>query len=263
MLKLDSFRYVNLTEPLPLPIVSAFIRLGNKYGIQTLCIEGKTRIFSEIPANWADMAAGPLPTWKFVTQPDIWFELVLFARATGLLSILPYTLYVCCAMHPSEIKGGIKREDGTMACLSKDDQITCLAGWQIILTEQMNTTYTWVDTNPHHDDPFASKKCSLIRQKSKMDLLNPPTIAGLYTFDAAAFDLNNLCSICLAQAEAMHNTGREELWEKLPSLFDLPPWEELKKEREMCVPISSMFPSVRSLTIYTNCIGSDVRIHST
>jgi hypothetical protein len=37
-----------------------------------------------------------------------------------------------------------------------------------------------------------------------------------------------LCKPCLESLAAAHEKARAELWDRLPSFFGLPPWEELK-----------------------------------
>lgn len=60
----------------------------------------------------------------------------------------------------------------------------------------------------------------------------------------------------------MHKTGREKFWELLPSLFGLPPWEELNKEREMYALIPSMLLYMRSLMTYADFIENNVDTHN-
>jgi len=37
-----------------------------------------------------------------------------------------------------------------------------------------------------------------------------------------------LCISCIGSLAVAHEKAREELWDRLPSFFGLPPWEELK-----------------------------------
>lgn len=136
---------MGLKESLPLPVISAFVRLGTKYDIYKLRIEGKKRIFDEMPVDLAHAHTAINPEWKLVTQPEhCWFELVIFARNTGLLSILPFALYACCQIYSaSEIMQGIKRGDGVILSFAVSDQLACLAGFQAICEAQAETTFSW------------------------------------------------------------------------------------------------------------------------
>jgi hypothetical protein len=53
-----------------------------------------------------------------------------------------------------------------------------------------------------------------------------PTIALRKWSDVV--EVVDLCGNCLEEAEAIHEAGRQVLWNKLPSLFDLPFWSRLK-----------------------------------
>ena len=61
-----------------------------------------------------------------------------------------------------------------------------------------------------------------------------PSVAGLDEWGSIddLSTLKKLCEYCSRIAKSSHRVGRLEFWDQLPSLFDLPPWEELLKERE-------------------------------
>ncbi|KZP04934.1 hypothetical protein FIBSPDRAFT_1045358 [Athelia psychrophila] len=228
--------YVGLEEALPLPVISAFIRLGMKYDIHKLRIEGQKRIFNEFPDALACVETGVNghwnPTWKFVRRPKHWFELVTFARTTGLLSILPFVLYTCCQRYSTfKIMGVSKQSDGTLISLSIQDQLACLAGFQGICKAQAETTFSWVYANSRPTN-CTSEGCSLFRDAYLKFKFTPvPAIAGLETFKSEVRH-GGLCSVCADHADEMQRKGREQFWLLLPSLFGLPPWEELCKERQ-------------------------------
>ncbi|KZP19781.1 hypothetical protein FIBSPDRAFT_790422 [Athelia psychrophila] len=222
--------YVGLEEALPLPVISAFVRLGTKYDIQKLRIEGKKRIFKEFPADLDHAHSAVRPEWTFVAEPYCWLELVLFARTTGLLCILPHALYGCCQLYtPSQIMGGTPQRDGTMVVLSVADQLACFAGFRAMCTAQAETTYSWAYSK-HPPASCTSTTCSPIRQQViNLNFTSSPLVIGLQKFPYRSV----LCSACADQAEEMHEAGRAKFWVLLPSLFGLPPWEELNKEREL------------------------------
>ncbi|KAF7978940.1 hypothetical protein HWV62_44155 [Athelia sp. TMB] len=84
---------------LPFAEFAAFLCLGQKYDIEVLYLEAKRILFDMAPAELS--AYYPQP--QYVDRDDIeipkaiCMELVLLARRTGLLSILPYALYECSA----------------------------------------------------------------------------------------------------------------------------------------------------------------------
>lgn len=38
-----------------------------------------------------------------------------------------------------------------------------------------------------------------------------------------------LCSACIEEAKTIHERSRRALWDELPSIWGLPPWDELTK----------------------------------
>jgi len=38
---------------------------------------------------------------------------------------------------------------------------------------------------------------------------------------------NELCEMCASVAKEEHDRGRREVWNELPGIFGLPPWDEL------------------------------------
>lgn len=226
---------MGLTELLPLPVISAFIRLGTKYGIRKLRIEGQRRIFDQAPVDLANLStnADDKPTWTFVAEPEHWFDLVAFARTTKLLSVLPYAFYHLCAhFRASEITGGWTQKDGTIVSLSVPDQLACLEGFQAICAAQAETTFSWA-YKKETSAGCTGKRCSLGRlEYLAQHFTGLPTIQGLDRFQKLKLRNSGLCSGCADRAEGMHNAGRKAFWAMLPRFFGLPPWEELRKERE-------------------------------
>lgn len=178
-------------------------------------------------------------TWKFVKSPEHWFELVVFAHTTGLLSILPFAFYVCCVRYTaSEIMGAARLADEKTIFLPIQDQLACLAGYRAICKAQAETTFSWAYTEKSTEG-CTSTRCTHIRaQYLNLYFTSAPIIGGLSNFSKPDRRQSGLRAVCVDQAEEMHNAGRKEFWRLLPSLFGLPPWEELCKERELYVLLS-------------------------
>lgn len=62
-----------------------------------------------------------------------------------------------------------------------------------------------------------------------------PPIHGLDTFEditSSSLFAFELCDQCIGIAKQSHAQGRKDFWDQLPEVFDLPEWNELKKERD-------------------------------
>ncbi|KZP30901.1 hypothetical protein FIBSPDRAFT_814333 [Athelia psychrophila] len=225
----EEVRHAAPGKPLPLPILSAFFFLGRKYGIRTLFIEAQERLYKEFPLDLEDMEAATVGGWGVIKDAP-YVDLAIFARKAGLLSILPHILYGCCDSYtPREITGGvlIGLSDDSVRYLPPQDQIICLSGYQAIFKAQAETTYRWIRSPDHFYfccACYSSRSLSLSKRFTPLLL-----VSGLDTWDDSDFDY---CGNCVEGAKMEHRIGREEFWELLPSLFDLPSWEELRKERQ-------------------------------
>lgn len=220
-------------KKLPVAVLAAFLCLGRKYDIPKLRIYGEERIYHEYPLELVDYDAaynGPFPA---IIYPSSLFELVKIARKAELLSILPPLLYECCqSSSASDIALGDKLADGLYMILSSVDQLACFTGYHAMYVAQAETTYSWAYDEEDLSDGCIGPACKRIRQEYLIHRFTPvPPIVGLERWDESG-QLEDMCEACTKQAEKMHNEGREKFWALLPSLFGLPPWEELAKERE-------------------------------
>lgn len=103
--------------------------------------------------------------------------------------------------------------------LSADNLLACLAAWEALKTTQALTTFAWVNSPVgKYSNCTSPQKCAAIRKDWLLDLFYPNhPHAGLMTWDEHIGP--NMCSLCIAIAEQMHNKGRAEFWEELPCSF--------------------------------------------
>ncbi|KZP13125.1 hypothetical protein FIBSPDRAFT_835408 [Athelia psychrophila] len=217
-------------DKLPFGVVSAFLCLGQKYDIRSLYVEAQRRLFREFPATLA--AEDALEDWTAIDGPH-YMDLVVLARKTGLLSILPRVLYGCIRNHSVDVIIDGERVDGCLKSLPIQDQVTCLAGIQGIYQAPIDTTFQWLwdTTKSLAVDCAQPKRCIKGLQKICSDLFTPAP--AVYGYDKWVSDYSDvLCSKCTKIWMERHEEGRKDFWEGLPGLFRLPPWTELLKERE-------------------------------
>ncbi|KZP30457.1 hypothetical protein FIBSPDRAFT_926324 [Athelia psychrophila] len=173
--------------------------------------------------------------WTLVQEPGCLFELVTFARTTGMLSILPGVLYTCCNEYSaSEIIGGVKGTDGYISSLRTEDQLACLAGHRAICVSQLQTTYDWLSSDYRSAGCISIDHCRKVRQNFMMTHFTATSLSPIGGLDLwGDRRLSNLmCLQCTGAAKKSHGKRWLEFYELLPSLFGLPPWAELLKERE-------------------------------
>ena len=239
--------------------MSAFICLGKKYDIHKLYKEAVKKLYTEIPATLDDWDALS-EHWNLIEPPSggsevVLVKLAILARQSGLLSILPYTLYQCCVIYSyAGFKRGWKKFS-----LPAQDQIACLEGYRNGLDVQADTTYAWLgDHGDLSPSCLIQVACKMAKQRRIVKGFNVrPALVGLDLWED--WMPSGLCDSCKEYGRRKHEAGRAEFWEKLPSLFDLPPWTELMKEREEMYELYHLAPRCTLIVLPTE---SDISLPS-
>lgn len=174
------------------------------------------------------------------------FAVVNLAREQGLLSVLPLSLYMSCCYSdgPNAIATGTPRGDGTTMMLLPDDRLKCLGAWNRLGIAQSKTTLGWIILpTATYSTCTKPRQCAKLRMDVMRNVFYPFVIfAGLYTWsefqvrwvysDRGSPQNWYMCDSCNVVAEQLHENGRSNFWEELPSIFGLPEWDELGKGQE-------------------------------
>ncbi|KAF7968201.1 hypothetical protein HWV62_31623 [Athelia sp. TMB] len=224
--------YASYKKKPSLAVISAFLTLGRKYDIPKLQNDGRERLYAEFPLTLKEYDAVSEVGWVAIELPESWFEVVVLARKTGLLSVLPHLLHTICEGYSaSEIVAGEKKVDGTIISLPVQDQLACFTGLAAISKAQARTTYSWAFDDEELFDNCAGLfgSCDAARKAYVIKKFTPVAkVAGL----ERVLGYTGMCDTCKTQANKLQNVGRCLFWEQLPTLFGLPSWEDLAKERE-------------------------------
>ncbi|KAF7973894.1 hypothetical protein HWV62_14032 [Athelia sp. TMB] len=224
-------RYLTSDDKMTFPVLAALLCLGRKYNIRKMQLEARKRIYSRYPTSLKEYDAA-VRKWIGLEPPahSKLCSVLTIARRAGLLSILPAVFYACCVTYSVSAVA-----TKPAFCLLPSDQITCLAGRHAMYDAQAETTFAWVYTAQTLDPNCSSpKRCHQARQKCLIDRFLPtPKDFGLdkWSYTSVYID-GKLCEECMEAAQEKHEAGRAAFWERLPTLFNLPPWAELSKERE-------------------------------
>ena len=203
--------------------VAAFYRLGTKYEIPDLRIEAIRRLSNDYPDELELFDQNRNSQLIEGRAADV----VNLAREMNILSVLPSALYCCSAFYTTgEILGGKKRSDGSTAIMSLDDQKICLLGRDKLTRLQATETFSWLANE-------FEGSCLDLKCVNGRDAL----IGILFIWSPACRALHRrrriwereFCAPCVAAFADSHALGRKNIWNLLPSIFDLPPWEELLK----------------------------------
>lgn len=142
----------------------------------------------------------------------------------NILSALPLARYCCYWLL-------FKQENLFETRLNIQEAIT-FATSITLMRLQGETTFSWI-TFPlaKYDRCQAGAGCAAARSKVAIKLFFPVShIKGLVRWEKKWE--RGMCTACIDVALVEHRNGRRHFWEALPSIFGLPGWEELNKERD-------------------------------
>lgn len=227
------FRHVATGKPLSIEVVAAFLRLGNKYGIEVLRAEALKQLYRQYPStlenydNLDNSLSVDQSRWDHI-------DAVNLAREQGLLSVLPLALYECCKAHAMKIlASGIPRGDGTTAVLSPTSMLACFAAWEDLAEMQSETTLSWIYNSAGSYCCESEPSCAGIRSRIIFNIFYPcVSFVGLDRHNSDLWWHESMCDYCDMGAILTHQRGRVKFWEALPGIFGLPEWAELRKERD-------------------------------
>ncbi|KZP23530.1 hypothetical protein FIBSPDRAFT_786044 [Athelia psychrophila] len=237
--------------PIPIAAIAAFLRLGNKYDIQTLHREAIRRLAIEYPTNLAgfDQILHGCQRCNDVMKYEQWshVDVANLAREQNLLALLPIALFwICRLWHADALPvatKGQKRADKTISALSPINERACLQAYHILVNLKERNTYSWVFsppsaypgcTTPILGAAAGITQCRIAREELLRSLLFPAAVIGCILKWEDEWE-EGMCAHCIAVAEQRHGEGRQQSWDALPGVFGLPGWEELIKDLAVAV----------------------------
>ncbi|KAI0731744.1 hypothetical protein C8Q72DRAFT_198512 [Fomitopsis betulina] len=213
---------------MPFPVVAALVQLGYKYRIQPVVDEGIRRMSSCFSGNldiWDEANTNMGNTLMSYASTDA-IAVVNIARLTGVHSMLPVALYICCQLDIDTIINGVLCENGSRAQLAPDDIALCLEQRMCLCHDNViSALRIWRPTPSEDCKMRADRTCVGVLEAVTNDWLNYDT-SGLN--HAAVMDTWNeffengefdLCEPCLEMVKRRATEERKTLWERLPQLF--------------------------------------------
>ncbi|KAF7370405.1 BTB domain-containing protein [Mycena sanguinolenta] len=209
-------------QKLPLAVVGALIRLGRKYEFRDLLHSAAARVTGEYPTTLA--AYDAMSTFKTIEDYDgIDFDMVTLLSENNILSSLPLAYY--CAVQMTPIETFLDR-----ACFSQVDLRRCVIGQKRLFLKQFQPGYTfgWARKWDFHDNCTSPVVCRISREDFLAVYMEDCDILALA--EPKCLRAFKFCAPCTRHATASIAAGRKKIWDELPQMFDLPPWDQLKND---------------------------------
>ncbi|KDQ59527.1 hypothetical protein JAAARDRAFT_174906 [Jaapia argillacea MUCL 33604] len=227
----QNYRYQDLQS---FTTVRAFLRMGKKYSIDFLWEDGLRRLQSDFPPT-LQCYEGAISDWITIEhQPGITYDVISLCGEIGVLSCLPFALYVCASENnfQNSIVAGWVRDDNSVAKLTPEDQVRCFRGRERLLAFQAEESFGWLHPQDYGGNgsvtcPSGANLCRVAKLELFARMTSPPfTLRALDAWDETWE--HEICAGCIEVGKQEFEDNRKTAWDRLPSFFDLPPWSELK-----------------------------------
>ncbi|KAF7370403.1 BTB domain-containing protein [Mycena sanguinolenta] len=195
-------------KTLPLAAIGAFIRLGR---------------------NLAEHDALPQNFETITPYLGIEFDVVTLLSENSIMSALPSAYYRVVEVNTlGDLYAGILKDDGTRASLSEEDRLRCIVGRQALLVKQFQPSYSLGWLRKWEFTDCTSPAICPNRREVKMN--HSVKNYGIWALAELKHSSTTsiFCAACTLHAVESCVAGRQKLWEELPEIFDLPPWDQLK-----------------------------------
>jgi len=202
--------------------VSGMLRLSTKYMIVSLRQRCISILKARFPATFPDYNAMiSHPHRKHYKSDDV-MRTVLLARECNVREILPYAYYCVARMGLTRIV------TDTAADISWREKATCLVGRERLRWAEMSLSHSFLfafQPAPNCQTPQCAVAHGPQKEWRVLEAARSPNPLKLFV----RWQALNVCGECIAHAQAQHQAGREEVWQHLPVIFELPSWDELQE----------------------------------
>ncbi|KAJ3734349.1 hypothetical protein DFJ43DRAFT_1064897 [Lentinula guzmanii] len=217
-------------EPPPsttdLSIVGGILRLSSKYDVQFLRKRAMLHVQTTYPST--------LKAWKrrdthrsIPPVDNSPFAILPLVHEFELDWALPAVLYCLCSYNVDQIIDGVTFRTQHFT-LGEEDKRKVLIGRAELVHLQNKLSFRCLRSPPHRDCPSRTECAEQFRKwldhVSSWNMADP-----LDYLDENWESLEeDLCLSCIAQSKNDTQVTQHEIWEKLPQIFKLQSWTELK-----------------------------------
>lgn len=222
-------RFNSANDGMPFLVVAALVQLGHKYRIQPVVDEGIRRMsscFSHELEVWDEANKNMGNALMSYAATDA-ITVVNIARLTGVHSMLPVALYLCCQLDIDMILNGTPRGDGSREKLAPSDIALCLEQRVCLCHDNVVSALRIWRATP--SDDCERRGCLRVFEAVTSDWLDYDT-SGLNHaatmdgwndfFENGEFDL---CKPCFEMVKGRATNERRILWKRLPRMFGVSP----------------------------------------
>ncbi|KDR78554.1 hypothetical protein GALMADRAFT_243974 [Galerina marginata CBS 339.88] len=200
--------------------ISGILRISTKYGM----LQFRNKCISIIQDKFPSTLRGcdEVLTRGIQYVPSEIVRIIPLARATTVHMVLPWAFYLCAHISVDDILAN--------DVLDWKDKALCLAGKEKLWEMQKVLTHSFL--LDFKQAPSCSTGCQArVPRSLKLNDIESLRINPHPLEEYTDWKSLNVCIKCQQVTEALHKEGREKVWQKLPSLFQLGTWDDVCKDQ--------------------------------
>ncbi|KAJ7490865.1 hypothetical protein FB451DRAFT_1124420 [Mycena latifolia] len=175
-------------------------------------------------------------------------SVVQLAREVEALWVLPLAFYLLSFsfrdIGRALLEENVYQDRPTALC--PQDRASLLSGYQIQLNSSTADILRFLSHPLEIEGCLTPTQCAtrrLAAVESSREMIREYPSAPINIWNEDDWELlDNVCPACLAMLQQTHKDARQAFWNKLPGIYDLPPWEELEKMKVAAIG-SNLLPS--------------------
>ncbi|KAK7025086.1 BTB domain-containing protein [Favolaschia claudopus] len=224
-------------QKIPFSAVAALVRLGRKYEFQDLYDSAVGRLTASLPATLEEYdALKPYPDrWStFDSYRGIHFDVIALATEHDLFKVLPCAyVEMACFYITAALFDEIQNRNGSRTrTLSGEYLRKCVLFQQALSIKQYQPSYShgWLRKWEFEADCAAPKTCRAVRESVLGVCMDNAFVISFTKMEKIPI-LKQCCSKCVSHLCDSIDSGRKKMWDELPGLLGLPPWDELENSQ--------------------------------
>ncbi|KAJ7184903.1 hypothetical protein C8R46DRAFT_938879 [Mycena filopes] len=210
---------------------AAILRLSQKYQVDPL----RARALMHL----SERCAPTLEKWEEFTEWGVHpIELINFAREVSADWVLPQAFAACCWLDPTVLVSGLLPGiDGRTHAITLEpaDLVRCIRGAIALHSTWTSKVLSFLWEPRQITGCMSPNRCLSARVSRQQDAdawrsEQVPVLELWNWYDSNRLQ-SSVCPICFEFMEEAPATAKEEYWQALPKIFDLPEWNILLEQR--------------------------------
>ncbi|KAJ7610520.1 hypothetical protein FB45DRAFT_868439 [Roridomyces roridus] len=227
----DSSFFERPPAPTTFPVVAGVLRLSTKYDVNYLRHRALLHLATASPLSLDEYDAFPSAS---TLGAQNFFTRLLLANDLGIQWAMPLVIFkISCSFPVDTILCGVPQDQPTLH-LPLSLQRVCLTARNSLIFAQVHDTFSFMrvldNAGCTKPDQCRSRRMRLLSIVTRKEALAPLGYFLSSWWEETSLEM--LCNTCCREGRTQYEEGRQRIWDRLPEMFGLPSWEDLRAARE-------------------------------